>query len=76
MLTLVMWESGAGLHPAMLAAHSALYRYARSLCGDPAYADDLVQEAFRRALAAKRPPPGGAEQEVRRWTRWMRCFAR
>jgi RNA polymerase sigma-70 factor (ECF subfamily) len=41
-----------------------LYRYARSLCGDPADAEELVQETYKRALAAKRRAQA---EEVRPW---------
>lgn len=51
----------------MVSSYTALYRFARGLCGDPTEADDLVQEAFRRALAAKNAPESGEADEVRRW---------
>ena len=55
------------MHRAMLACHDSLYRYARALSRDPADAEELVQECFRRALAADRKPPAAKPEEVRRW---------
>jgi RNA polymerase sigma-70 factor (ECF subfamily) len=55
------------MHRAMLACHDSLYRYARALSRDPAAAEELVQETFRRALAAARKPAPGDATEVRRW---------
>jgi RNA polymerase sigma-70 factor (ECF subfamily) len=51
----------------LLNCHASLYRYARALCHDPVDADELVQETYRRALAAKRKPGAAAENEIRRW---------
>lgn len=51
----------------MLACHASLYRYARSLCGDPWEAEELVQETYKRALAAKRKPPAADADEIRPW---------
>ena len=50
---------------AALACHASLYRYARSLCGDPGDAEELVQETYRRALAAGRKP--ATADEIRPW---------
>lgn len=50
-----------------LSCHSALYRYARSLCGEPSSADELLQETYRRALEAKRKPSPTAIESVRPW---------
>ncbi len=52
---------------AMLACHDSLFRYARALSRDPADAEELVQECYRRALAAKRRPSPSDPEEVRRW---------
>ena len=52
---------------ALLACHDALYRYARSLCRDPAFAEDLVQETYRRALSARRKPAIPVPEHVRPW---------
>jgi RNA polymerase sigma-70 factor (ECF subfamily) len=46
--------------------YDSLYRYARALCHDPSAAEELVQETYKRALAAKRKP-GGDSVEIRRW---------
>jgi RNA polymerase sigma-70 factor (ECF subfamily) len=54
-------------YDALLACHAALYRYARSLCRSQAAAEDLVQETFRRALAANRKPAIATEENVRPW---------
>lgn len=51
----------------LLACHAALYRYARALCRDPAEAEDLVQETFKRALAATRRPRTTTLEQVRPW---------
>ena len=55
------------MNRAMLACHDSLYRYARALSRDPAEAEELVQECFRRALGAARRPAPGDGNEVRRW---------
>lgn len=55
------------LSEALLACHAPLYRYARSLCRDPAAAEDLVQETFRRALSANRKPANATLENVRPW---------
>jgi RNA polymerase sigma-70 factor, ECF subfamily len=47
--------------------YESLYRYARALSHDPALAEELVQETYKRALAAKRIPDGGSPEDVRRW---------
>ena len=43
-----------------------MYRYARSLCGEPGEAEELLQETYKRALAAKRKPVADAD-EIRPW---------
>lgn len=55
------------MHRAMLACHDALFRYARALSRDPADAEELVQECYRRALGAARKPSPAEPEEVRRW---------
>jgi RNA polymerase sigma-70 factor, ECF subfamily len=52
---------------ALLACHESLYRYARSLSRDPANSEELVQEAYRRALAAARKPAPLTEDNARAW---------
>lgn len=52
---------------ALLACHASIYRYARALCHDPVEAEELVQETFRRALAAKRRPAALTLESVRPW---------
>lgn len=52
---------------ALLACHGSLYRYARALSGDPATAEELVQETYRRALGARRQPVELSPQHVRPW---------
>lgn len=51
----------------LLACHGAIYRYARALARDPMAAEELVQETFRRALAAKRRPSPPTEENLRPW---------
>ena len=51
----------------VLACHASLYRYARSLCGEPWEAEELLQETYKRALAAKRKPVATDADEIRPW---------
>ena len=51
----------------VLACHAPLYRYARSLCGEPREAEELLQETYKRALAAKRKPLVADADEIRPW---------
>ena len=51
----------------ILGCHGSLYRYARSLCGDPWDADELLQETYKRALAARRKPEVASADEIRPW---------
>jgi RNA polymerase sigma-70 factor (ECF subfamily) len=51
----------------MLGCHASLYRYARSLCGEPWQAEELLQETYKRALAAKRKPVVADADEMRPW---------
>jgi RNA polymerase sigma-70 factor (ECF subfamily) len=51
----------------VLACHASLYRYARSLCGEPWEAEELLQETYKRALAAKRKPVATDSDEIRPW---------
>lgn len=51
----------------MLGCYASLYRYARSLCGEPWEAEELVQETYKRALAAKRKPAVADADEIRPW---------
>jgi RNA polymerase sigma-70 factor (ECF subfamily) len=44
-----------------------LYRYARSLCGEAWEAEELLQETYKRALAAKRKPVVADADEIRPW---------
>ncbi len=44
-----------------------MYRYARSLCGEAWEAEELLQETYKRALAAKRKPVAGDSDEIRPW---------
>lgn len=53
---------------ALLSCHDALYRYARALTRDPWIAEELVQETYRRALAARHAPREPSIEEVRPWT--------
>jgi RNA polymerase sigma-70 factor, ECF subfamily len=50
-----------------LGCHAPLYRYARSLCGEPGEAEELLQETYKRALAAKRKPVAADADEIRPW---------
>jgi RNA polymerase sigma-70 factor (ECF subfamily) len=51
----------------VLGCHASLYRYARSLCGEPEEAEELLQETYKRALAAKRKPVAADSDEIRPW---------
>lgn len=51
----------------LLSCHDSLYRYARALSRDPSLAEDVVQETYRRALSAKRPPAPLDQSNVRPW---------
>jgi len=51
----------------LLMCHGALYRYARALSGDPGVAEELVQETYRRALAARNKPAVLSLEQVRPW---------
>jgi RNA polymerase sigma-70 factor (ECF subfamily) len=50
-----------------LGCYAPLYRYARSLCGDAREAEELLQETYKRALAAKRKPAAANTDEMRPW---------
>lgn len=50
-----------------MACHDSLFRYARALTRDAVEAEELVQESFRRALAAAKRPSSENPEEVRRW---------
>jgi RNA polymerase sigma-70 factor (ECF subfamily) len=50
-----------------LGCQESLYRYARSLCGEPGEAEELLQETYKRALAAKRKPVAADAGEIRPW---------
>jgi RNA polymerase sigma-70 factor (ECF subfamily) len=50
-----------------LGCHDSLYRYARSLCGNPSDAEELLQETYKRSLAAKRKPVVADADEIRPW---------
>jgi RNA polymerase sigma-70 factor (ECF subfamily) len=51
----------------VLGCHSSLYRYARSLSGESWEAEELLQETYKRALAAKRKPVVANADEIRPW---------
>jgi RNA polymerase sigma-70 factor, ECF subfamily len=51
----------------VLGCHASLYRYARSLCGESWEAEELLQETYKRALAAKRKPVATDSDEIRPW---------
>ena len=51
----------------VLGCYASLYRYARSLCGEPWEAEELLQETYKRALAAKRKPVVADADEIRPW---------
>ncbi len=51
----------------MLGCYASLYRYARSLCGEPSEAEELLQETYKRALAANRKPVVANADEIRPW---------
>src|ERR1700686_431213 len=51
----------------VLGCHASLHRYARSLCGEPSEAEELLQETYKRALAAKRKPVVANADEIRPW---------
>lgn len=50
-----------------MGCHASLYRYARSLCGEPREAEELLQETYKRALEAKRKPVVADADEIRPW---------
>ena len=50
-----------------MGCHASLYRYARSLCGEPRDAEELLQETYKRAWAAKRKPVAADADEIRPW---------
>jgi RNA polymerase sigma-70 factor, ECF subfamily len=52
---------------ALLACHSAVYRYGRALCHDPQEAEELVQETYRRALSARNRPASRSLEVIRPW---------
>jgi RNA polymerase sigma-70 factor, ECF subfamily len=54
-------------HDNLLACGDSLYRYARSLARDPAAAEELVQETYRRALDAKQRPAPMTQEAMRPW---------
>jgi RNA polymerase sigma-70 factor, ECF subfamily len=62
---------GGGFLPSfaecVLGCYASLYRYARSLCGEQWEAEELVQETYKRALAAKRRPVAADADEIRPW---------
>lgn len=67
---MLSWRGTKGLSEmqrAMLACHDSLFRYARALTRDPAEAEELVQECYRRALSARRQPPAEESEHIRRW---------
>jgi RNA polymerase sigma-70 factor (ECF subfamily) len=51
----------------VLGCHASLYRYARSLCGEPDDAQELLQETYRRALEAKNKPKEPTVDGIRPW---------
>lgn len=51
----------------LLACHASLYRYARSLAHDPSIAEELVQEAYRKALSSRKHPQPPTEESLRPW---------
>jgi RNA polymerase sigma-70 factor (ECF subfamily) len=51
----------------VLGCHASLYRYARSLCGEPSQAEELLQETYKRALGAKHKPVVADADEIRPW---------
>jgi RNA polymerase sigma-70 factor (ECF subfamily) len=51
----------------VLSCHASLYRYARSLCGEPGDAEELLQETYRRALGARVKPVTITIDNVRPW---------
>ena len=60
-------DSRRDFNDTLLACHVSLYRYARSLSREPALAEDLVQEAYRRALASVKQPMPLSEDSTRAW---------
>jgi RNA polymerase sigma-70 factor (ECF subfamily) len=51
----------------VLGCYASLYRYARSLSGEQWQAEELLQETYKRALAAKRKPVVASADEIRPW---------
>ena len=60
-------EAVHSLGAALEDCYGSLYRYARALSGDAHVAEELVQEACRRALAAPQRPPLERQIQVRAW---------
>jgi RNA polymerase sigma-70 factor, ECF subfamily len=69
MLGVVYMEGSrlTALGEVLLSCHNSIYRYARALSHDPALAEELVQETYKRALAAKRRPNPLTAGNVRPW---------
>lgn len=57
----------AGSAQAWLVWYDSVYRYARALAHDPSVAEELVQETYKRALAARKKPGAADSIECRRW---------
>jgi len=57
----------ASFSEALLACHDSLFRYARALTHDTVVAEELVQEAYRRALSARKHPVPPTEESLRPW---------
>jgi RNA polymerase sigma-70 factor (ECF subfamily) len=61
------WGVPTTFSECVLSCHASLYRYARSLCGEPGDAEELLQETYQRALGARAKPSTITIDNIRPW---------